>query len=76
MQNNVTQLNVLFLGSNDVFTKIEETTDFPVVTSNCCHNGDNFDSDNWWKKSSPGPSHQECSGNQQWFCEVHKVPLK
>ena len=34
------------------------------------------DTDNWCKQSAPGPSHQKCHGNQQWYCEVHRVPLK
>ena len=37
---------------------------------------DDSDTDNWWKQSAPGPSHQKCYGNQQWYCEVHRVPLK
>ena len=37
---------------------------------------DDSDADNWWKQSAPGPSHQECYGNQQWYCEVHRVPLQ
>ena len=38
---------------------------------------DDSDTDNWWKQSAPGPSHQECYGNQQqWYCEVHRVPMK
>ena len=54
----------------EIFTIVPSEEDISNIASN------NSDSDNWWKKSSPGPSHQECSGNQQWFCEVHKVPLK
>ena len=61
----------------EIFTIVPSEEDIDSTISNrASNNGDNFDSDNWWKKSSPGPSHQECSGNQQWFCEVHKVPLK
>ena len=34
------------------------------------------DIDNWWMQSAPGPSHQKYCGDQQWYCEVHRVPLK
>ena len=57
----------------EIFTIVPSEEDIGSTISNIASN--NSDSDNWWKKSSPGPSHQECSGNQQWFCEVHKVPL-
>ena len=62
----------------EIFTIVPSEEDIGGTNSNIASNNSdsNFDSDNWWKKSSPGPSHQECSGNQQWFCEVHKVPLK
>ena len=58
----------------EINTIVPSEEDLGNTISNTASN--NSDSDNWWKKSSPGPSHQECSGNQQWFCEVHKVPLK
>ena len=38
-------------------------------------NNDDSDTYNWWKQSAPGPSHQMCSSNQKWYCEVHRVPL-
>ena len=39
------------------------------------NNDDSDNDDNWWKQSTPGPSLQMCSGNQKWYCEVHRVPL-
>ena len=39
------------------------------------NNEDSDNDDNWWKQSAPGPSLQMCSGNQKWYCEVHRVPL-